>query len=271
MKTLLAIVLGTLLLPSPALSDAPLPDWQIKSRLELARTVILVRVVESTFRGAADSLPVSTFPSATVLVLRSWKGPFSAGHLLHAAPPGFCAGSRASCQPYPLHAGDEVLIFAQQTDDPIVASEYSVFRAAESKATMEVLDQAVKEQVQLHDPQTDITRAPERQRMLLALTQCLAESSRHQGDGAFHSHCVATDTSVLVGIKRAELVAALGPPTWCQRSYPFGYLPGASGDCPAEQTPVWSFEPTPTTPGGLMCQSDESVRCMHIGWFTVAQ
>jgi hypothetical protein len=71
---------------------------------------------------------------------------------------------------------------------------------------------AVKEQLQLHDPQTDIARALERQRVLLALRGCLAESARQQGDKAFHSRCLTIDTSVILGIKRSELVAALGPP-----------------------------------------------------------
>jgi hypothetical protein len=269
MKTFLALVFSTLLVASRAVSATSLPDWQIESNFETAHTVILVRVVESTFPAVADFSPDSAFARATALVLKSWKGPFSAGRLLHIAPPGDCIGF--SCLPYPLQAGDEVLIFSQRTEDPIIAVEGLVFRAAESKSALEVLDRTVKEQLQLHDIQTDIARAPERQRILLALNQCLAESARHQGDGSFQSRCPVMDVSVLAGIKRSELVAALGPPTWCQRLYPFGYLPGAGRDCTPEQTPVWSFEPTPSTPGGLMCQSDSTLRCMQFVWFMVAR
>jgi hypothetical protein len=269
MKTLLSILLSTLWMTSSTASEASREDWQIKSSFETAQTVILVRVVESTFPAVADAADDPPFPKASALVLRSWKGPFSTGLLLHLAPPYVCVGF--SCQPYPVQAGDEVLIFTQGTRDPITVIQGMVFRAAESKSMMEVLDQTVKEQQQLHDPQTDIVRAPERQRILFALSRCLAESSRHQGDTTFQSLCLTIDTSVLLGIKRSELVAALGPPTWCQRLYPFAYLRGVGNDCTPEQTPVWSSEAASNTPGGLMCQPDASQRCMHMGWFVVAQ
>ena len=269
MKTLLAILLSTLWMTATSASEPSQENWQIKFGFETSQSVILVRVVESTFSAVAGGADDPPFPTASALVLRSWKGPFSAGQLVHLVPPYFCAGS--NCQPYPVQAGDEVLIFSQQARDPITVMQVNVFRAAESKSMMEVLDQTVRELQQLQDPQTDIARAPERQRVLFALSRCLAESSRHQGDRMLQSSCLTIDTTVLLGIKRNELVAALGPPTWCQRLDTAAYLRGVGNDCTPEQIPVWSSEPASATPGGLMCQPDATQRCMHMGWFLVAQ
>jgi len=163
-----------------------------------------------------------------------------------------------------------VLIFAQATEDPIYALEGMVFRGAESKAALDVLDHAVAEQRELHDPRNDLIRAPERYRVLEALRRCL-ETERHQGRPASDARCLNIDLTAVVGIKRSELAAALGPATWCQRSDPLGYVPGAGGDCEAQQTPLWSSESTSTAPGGLMCQYDESDRCMHVVWIRLAQ
>jgi hypothetical protein len=269
MKTLLAILLSTLWMMSATASEDSQEDWQTKFNFEAAQTVILVRVIESTFPAVADPAHDLSFHHASVLVLRSWKGPFSVDLLLHIMSPGVCFGF--SCQPYPVQAGDEVLIFTQGTRDPIGALQGSVFRAAESKSMMDILDQTVKEQQQLHDPQADIARAPTRQRVLVALRGCLEESSRRQGDKNSHSRCLTIDTSVLLGIMRSELAAALGPPTWCQRRDTAAYLRGVGNDCTPEQNPVWSFEPASNTPGGLMCQPDATQRCIHMGWFLVAQ
>ena len=270
MKTLLAILLSTLWMTSITASEPSRKNLQIRFSFEAAQTVILVRIVESTFPTVPDLAHNPLFiPSASALVLRSWKGPFSAGLLLHLAPPSFCAGS--NCQPYPVQAGEEVLIFAQQARDPITAIQGNVYRAAESQSMMEVLDQTVKEQHQLHDPQTDIVRAAERQRVLFSLSRCLAESARHQGDRMLQPSCLTMNTSVLLGIKRSELAAALGPPTWCQRLDTVAYIRGVGHDCTPEQNPVWSSEPASETPGGLVCQPDESQRCMHMFWFLVAQ
>src|SRR5581483_9947090 len=90
------------------------------------------------------------------------------------------------------------------------------------------------------------------------------ESAKHQPSPASDASCRGIDISVLVGIKRSEQVAALGPPTWCQRSDPFGYVSGDGGDCESHHTPMWSSESTAGAPGGLMCQSDASDRCLHL-------
>ena len=118
-----------------------------------------------------------------------------------------------------------------------------MFRTAESKSRIDVLGQTVKEEQQLHDTQTDIARAPARQRVLVALRGCLEDSARRQADTTFRAVCFQMDTFVLRGITRVELAAALGPPTWCQRPDTAAYVRSVGNDCAPEQTPVWSSEP----------------------------
>ena len=117
MRTILAVV--PLILISPrAVADAAPPAWQIKSLLEVTPTVILVRVLESTFTTAPESSGIPPSRHADVVVLQSWKGQFSAGRSLRVWPPYFCFGFR--CVPYALRAGDEVVVFTQATQDPIL-------------------------------------------------------------------------------------------------------------------------------------------------------
>jgi len=137
------LLLATALFAARSVSGAPLTDRETRSRFEAWQTVILVHVVESTFPSALefpDRYPLGG--EATVLVLKSWKGPFVAGLTLHVATPGFCAGS--SCLPYPLQAGQDVLIFDQRTEDPLMAMEQFVSTAADSKEAMATLDQLMQ-------------------------------------------------------------------------------------------------------------------------------
>jgi hypothetical protein len=160
-----------------------------------------------------------------------------------------------------------LLIFSQATQEPIFAMQGSVARAAESQAAIAALDQAVKEELELEDPQTDVNRAPERNRVMLALNKCFADASTHPKDEFSYARCQIIDVSVLRGIKRSELVTNWGPPTWCQG--PTGYLPPAGADCPLEQVPIWSFE-HPSTPGsGLWCNPARNLRCMGMEWISV--
>lgn len=261
-------LLITLLLASDAVSANPPLDWQVGLNLGAAQTVILVHVVESTFPPEVHSPDV--FAHATVLVLKSWKGPFSTGRELQVAPPGGCAGS--TCLPYPLQAGDDLLIFTQATAEPIFAMQGFVWRAVESQAAITALDQAVKEQLELQDPQTDVMRGPERTRVMLALNRCFAEASAYPNDEYRYARCQAMDVSVLRGIKRSELVANWGPPTWCQRFNPPGttaYVPPVGADCPPEEVPIWSFGHRSSPGSGLWCNAERNLRCMGITWISV--
>jgi len=103
--------------------------------------------------------------------------PFSAGRVLHVEPSPVCNGPIGSCAPYLFQRGDdELLIFTGSgtdigTEDRITTAHDWVWPAAESQALMHALDRAVKEEMQLQDPQTDIARAPERHRVMLALKE----------------------------------------------------------------------------------------------------
>jgi hypothetical protein len=133
------------LLATAEASAAPLADWEVRLRFEGWPTVILVHVVESSFPPVIDSFDDDSIldAGATVLVVKSWKGPFPAGRVLHVAPLGGCAGS--SCASYPLQAGDDLLIFDQRTEDPIHAVRPFTLRAEDSKAAMATLDHLVHE------------------------------------------------------------------------------------------------------------------------------
>ena len=262
MHRVASALLATLLIASRSASGGLTPDRLIsfgRGILETQQTIILVRVVE-----VGPVLPFAwSKPGyyATVLVLKSWKGPFSAGRVLHVVPADVCM--RANWDPYLFQAGDNELLMFTGTQEPIVAMKDSVWPAAESQALMRALDQAVKEELELQDPQTDITRAPERHRVMLALKECFAEESIHPKDQfAPYSPCHAMDLSVLTGIKRSELVAYWGPPTLCVGGSAKEHLP-PTRDCPPEQASIWTFG----HPGNnLWCNGQKTLRCMGLGW-----
>jgi len=133
---------ASVLLATSAASAAPPPDWIMNQpagrTLEQPQAIILVSVVESN--------PSS--PRATVQVVKSWKGPYSAGQTLHTEEPGLCSGPLSSCTPYQFQADDkELLIFVYDAryPDKILAAVQWVWSAAESptQVLMAALDQAV--------------------------------------------------------------------------------------------------------------------------------
>jgi hypothetical protein len=126
--------------------DAP-PELLIHDPrvLEQPRTVILVRVIGfEMLNSDENSIPAH----ATMLVLKSWKGPFSAGDVLHT-PKGFIAitGNPEDFISYPFQAGDqgkEFLIMDNGWPRPdILVRRYSAWPAEKSQALMAALDQAV--------------------------------------------------------------------------------------------------------------------------------
>jgi hypothetical protein len=204
------------------------------------RTIILVRVLK------LDD-PVSPSPRATVLVLKSWKGPFSAGRALHVGPPPegvvVCMGSKCPPDMYLFRpSGDkELLIMTDSETEPLMLSPESVSSGSESQALIRTVDQAVKQVQELQDPQTDIARGPERQRVMLELKGCMA-AAIDKMMRVDSRDCHTVNLAVLLGIKRSELVAYWGPPTWCQRGSPqIEYSPPTGPDCPPAQTPIWTF------------------------------
>jgi hypothetical protein len=160
MKALPAIALITLLtsssvtLADPPMSSAVALSDPIPAELEAMRihndaeqgfeyleSIVLVRVIDSTFLAklTRDTPDAASGAHATARVVRAWKGPFAAGTVVHLVAPMACAGPPGSCLPYPVQKGDELLVFAGATD-PLVAAKSWTRRAADSIATMAVLD-----------------------------------------------------------------------------------------------------------------------------------
>ena len=120
-----------------------------------ARTIILVRLVSvEMLDRARNDIP----ERATMLVLKSWKGPYSAGRVLHT-PKGFMAhiGKPGDFRYYHFQLADqgkEFLIMSlggisssdgSDTSDLITVRRSWVWPAAKSQALMAALDQAVRE------------------------------------------------------------------------------------------------------------------------------
>jgi hypothetical protein len=117
--------------------------------------------------------------------------------------------------------------------------------------------------------QRDGTGPTGRRDLLLALSRCLADIPKTEGDRSYNSPCAGRNVAALSGIKRSELVAALGPPTWCQAPGVVGKPQGA--DCLPGEWPVWSFYSLARIVEGggpeLVCESDKDQRCARLSWF----
>jgi hypothetical protein len=117
-----------------------------------ANTIILVRVVALAEVHPYPWRPDLTDTDATLLVRKSWKGPFSAGRVLHTVTGVvLCASPVNDCEPYGFQFADknkEFLIMAgadterDRTNVLFVRRDW-VWPAAESQALMAALEQAV--------------------------------------------------------------------------------------------------------------------------------
>jgi hypothetical protein len=119
-------------------------------------TIILVRVVklETVYPVSAPPYAIGDGTTqATMLVLKSWRGPFSAGDVLHTPKGPFLAvnGNPVDYLSYPFQVGDqgkEFLIITNGGPNPsdgteIMVRRYWAWPAAKSRALMAALDQAV--------------------------------------------------------------------------------------------------------------------------------
>jgi hypothetical protein len=102
--------------------------------------------------------------------------------------------------------------------------------------------------------------------LLNKLGECLKAAPKKvpEGKQGFVSPCATIDLKPLGGISRAELVAALGPPTFCTLvNVPKG------PDCSSHYN-RWSFYrlPAGTIGGGpeLSCEVDQAQRCAVVRW-----
>jgi hypothetical protein len=112
--------------------------------------IILVRVIGfEMLDPERNSIPAH----ATMLVIRSWKGPFSAGDVLQT-PRGYFiySGRLDDMAPYPFQSGDQGKYFLiMGYDGPSPAEtwvgRYEAWPAEKSQALMAALDQAVAQAV----------------------------------------------------------------------------------------------------------------------------
>jgi hypothetical protein len=141
-------LLAILVLASRTASGAPPPDRLIQNPtrfLEGAGFIILVHVEElkPPFEGATGS----SSEHATVRVIKSWKGPYAVGRILHVQPP-VVVSCHDPCKSYVFRPDDQkVLIVGYHPEDrdPIVAwgDPAWTWPAVESQALMNALDGAV--------------------------------------------------------------------------------------------------------------------------------
>lgn len=145
-----AAVLSDPRIPSAVVLPMPIPAELEASRIErdaewgfhINETVVLVKVVDSSFptKLTSEKFNAAFGAHATVRVIKAWKGPFAEGTVVDLVAPQICAGPAEGCGPYLVQKGDELLIFAGPTD-PLVVAKGWTRRAADSIATMAVLDE----------------------------------------------------------------------------------------------------------------------------------
>ena len=110
------------------------------------------------------------------------------------------------------------------------------------------------------------TPAEKRAELLHDLRQCMDEMGPpFVGDKLVYSPCAKLDVTALTGIARAELLAALGPPTYCQ----LPPIVPKEPDCPAHYN-QWSFYRLPRLMVGggpeLTCEVDQAGHCSVVRW-----
>lgn len=146
-----AVVLSDPLPSSEAVLSQPIPaELEARRIVDDARrgfavseTVVLVKVLDSTFPTTFTRESFNYSAHATARVLKAWKGPFAEGKPVDLVAPQVCVGPINSCDPYLVQKGDELLIFAGATD-PIVVTQFWTRPATESIATMAVLDELIE-------------------------------------------------------------------------------------------------------------------------------
>jgi hypothetical protein len=117
----------------------------IEDGFRRAAIVVLVQVRESSFPYAASSpeeleekLENARAAAATLLVIKSWKGPYTTDATVRAVQPQFCGGF--PCHSYPFRAGEILLVFAREYEEPISpAPSCSVIDEAHARSAMKAL------------------------------------------------------------------------------------------------------------------------------------
>jgi hypothetical protein len=142
MHRVASALLATLLIAPRLAGGYPAPDSLLQDPmrfLDTVRSLILVRVLESS------GTPEHT--TATLRVIKSWKGPYSVGRILHVEEPAIVSCA-VPCTAYVFKPDDKELLIAsfnEREKDPLVVWDGWVWSAAESRtqALMDALNKAV--------------------------------------------------------------------------------------------------------------------------------
>jgi len=104
------VIIGLLAGGVSAADDCDRSDIAQRQRFDRAEFVVLANATESTYPKTSEN-PLATFDgTATLVVIKSWKGPYLPGATIKTGPPDIATGS---WNPHPVQVGDEVLIFAR--------------------------------------------------------------------------------------------------------------------------------------------------------------
>jgi hypothetical protein len=144
--SLLAMVLSLLALSSEAHEGCD--TFTLQQKFSMSHVVVFARVIESTFPSGAltkESTPQDFVAAwqgtATLRVVKSWKGWFAPGLLIRAGPPNFATSGPWS--PRPVHVGDEILVFGLITDPLWLDACGWVVEGVEAQDQMKGLDSIV--------------------------------------------------------------------------------------------------------------------------------
>ncbi len=145
--SLLAFVLT--LLASSTEAREGCDTFTLQQKFAMSHVVVFAQVVESTFPSGAltkESTPQDLVAAwqgtATLRVLKSWKGWFAPGHLIRAGPPNFATSGPWS--PRPVHVGDKILVFGLVTDPLWLDACGMVVEGIEAQDQMKGLDSIVR-------------------------------------------------------------------------------------------------------------------------------
>jgi hypothetical protein len=148
MKTsVLAFVLTLLALSTEARERCG--TFTLQQKFDISHVVVFAQVVESTFPSGEltkESTPQDFVAAwqgtATLRVVKSWKGWFAPGLLIRAGPPNFTTSGPWS--PRPVHVGDAILVFGLITDPLWLDACGWVVEGLEAQEQMKGLDSMVR-------------------------------------------------------------------------------------------------------------------------------
>jgi hypothetical protein len=118
MRLLVSLVslAATAFVPTSVSGSEKCNGFTLEERFARSYAVVLALVQEPTF-PPNDTLPsLLERETAKLLVLKSWKGPYSVGDYISGGPRPICGGY---CPTYPVHVG-ETFVVLSEGGDPVI-------------------------------------------------------------------------------------------------------------------------------------------------------